>query len=85
MKFYNYYYLVYQLKTDDKLLIVAESNSEKELLDIIYDYIENDIEKYYIIKKIYTEYYFNKILNSDFKRFKTFKFNLNSKIVYNTS
>ena len=84
MIFYNYYYLVYKLKTDDKLWIVDESDSEKDLIDQIYNYSDNDIEKYYIIKKKYTKYYLNKILNSKFKRFQLFKIDIGCKIVYDT-
>ena len=41
MLLYNYYYLIYKLKMDDKMWIVAESESEKDLLDNIYNYTKD--------------------------------------------
>jgi len=82
MLLYNYYYLIYKLKMDDKMWIVAESESEKDLLDNIYNYTKDDIEEYYIIKKQYSYSSLKKILKQKFKRFQNFEYNNNCETLY---
>jgi molybdopterin-guanine dinucleotide biosynthesis protein len=83
MIFYNYYYLVYKISSDDTLWIVDESEDFQTLQDIIGHY-QSNVDQYLIIKTKHSRFKIISIHNSNFKRFKIFKLHQKSKIIYKT-
>jgi hypothetical protein len=81
--YHEYYYLLYKLKSDSTLWIIAESINENELLERIKNFYSYK-EIYYIIFKKYTKDYIKTLINLKQKRFQKFIFDDNCQITYNT-
>ena len=81
--YYNYYYLLYKIKSTNVYWIVDESTDSTDLIDLVKNF-KSSQENYYVVSKEYPENVFNKILKTPFKRFKKFEVDTKSHMIYKT-
>jgi hypothetical protein len=74
---YNYYYLVYKLKSSYTYWIVDEYDEESELINLVKNFKSKD-ENYYVIKKQFTLEQIDFMLNTKFKRYRELNLDKNT-------